>query len=324
MGQTDYDLLVEMGFNPERATLALKMTGGLQDALTWLEKNEETSIEQLRGPADQPLNSGSSSVAAGSGGDDYDGDEKPEIPGTAASIKCSECGKLFSDAVRAEYHATRTQHTEFEESTEIIQPLTEEEKVAKLRDLREKLAEKRVAQTQQDREEAKKNELIRRKKGQESEKIKEELKKKEQLKEVEKRKREKREEIAAKERVRQQIKETQEARRRQAEKEKAAREGKVVEEPTVAALKPSAPRTPTAHSETRLQLRLPTSQPPLVRTFPVETTLFEVAQAVKEERGFNVSSFTMTFPRKVYQQGVDFGITLKEAGMVPSCALLVN
>ncbi|PWW75309.1 hypothetical protein C7212DRAFT_281028 [Tuber magnatum] len=324
MGQTDYDLLIEMGFDPERATLALKKTGGLQDALTWLEKSEETSIEQLKGSADQPLNPGSPSIPTGSGGDDYDGDEKPEIPGTAASIKCSECGKLFSDAVRAEYHATRTQHTEFEESTEIIQPLTEEEKVAKLRELREKLAEKRVVQAQKDREEAKKNELIRRKKGQESEKIKEELKKKEQLKEVEKRKREKQEEIAAKERVRQQIKETQEARRRRAEKEKAAREGKTVEEPAGTVLEPVAPRTTAAHSETRLQLRFPTSQPPLIRTFPVETTLFEVAQAVKEERGFDVSSFTMTFPRKIYQQGIDFGMTLKEAGMVPSCALLVN
>lgn len=65
-------------------------------------------MEQLKGSDDQPLNPGSSSVPAGSGGDEYDGDEKPEIPGTAASIKCSECGKLFSDAVRAEYHATRT------------------------------------------------------------------------------------------------------------------------------------------------------------------------------------------------------------------------
>jgi len=32
----------------------------------------------------------------------------------------------------------------------------------------------------------------------------------------------------------------------------------------------------------------------------------------------------MTFPRKVFQQGIDFGLTLKEAGMVPSCALIVN
>ncbi|RPA90067.1 hypothetical protein L873DRAFT_1821772, partial [Choiromyces venosus 120613-1] len=323
MGQTDYDLLVEMGFNPERATLAVKKTGGLQDALTWLEKNEGTPIEQLKGSGDQPLDSGSSSVPTGSGGDDYDGDEKPEIPGTAASIKCSECGKLFSDAVRAEYHATRTQHTEFEESTEIIRPLTQEEKNAKLAELRQKLAAKRTEQSQQEHQEAKKNEMIRRKKGQESEKIKEELKKKEQLKEVEKRKREKQEDIAAKERVRQQIKETQEARRRQAEKEKAAREGRVVEEPAAAAPKPVAPRTSASHSETRLQLRLPVSQPPLIKTFPVETTLFEVAQTVQEERGFDVTSFTVTFPRKVYQQGIDFGITLKEAGMVPSCALLV-
>ena len=80
----------------------------VQDALTWLEKNEETPMEQLKGSDDRPLNPGSSSVPVGSGGDEYDGDEKPEIPGTAASIKCSECGKLFSDAVRAEYHATRT------------------------------------------------------------------------------------------------------------------------------------------------------------------------------------------------------------------------
>ncbi|KAG0637658.1 ubiquitin-related domain-containing protein [Tuber brumale] len=324
MGQTDYDLLIEMGFDPERATLALKKTGGLQDALTWLEKNEETPIEQLKGSTDQLFDHGSSSVPTGNGGDDYDGDEKPEIPGTAASIKCSECGKLFSDSVRAEYHATRTQHTEFEESTEIIQPLTEEEKAAKLQELRERLAGKRAAQAQKDREETRKNELIRRKKGQESERIKEELKKKEQLKEVEKRKREKQEELAAKERVRQQIKETQEARRRQAEKERATREGKMVEEPAAAAPKPVAPRVATARSETRLQLRLPTSQPPLIKTFPAETTLFEVAQTVKEERGFDVSSFTTTFPRKVYQQGIDFGMTLKEVGMVPSCALLVN
>ena len=39
---------------------------------------------------------------------------------------------------------------------------------------------------------------------------------------------------------------------------------------------------------------------------------------------FEVSSFTTTFPRKIYQQATDFRLTLKEAGMVPSCALVVN
>lgn len=125
--------------------------------------------------------------------------------------------------------------------------------------------------------------LIRRKKGQDSDKIKEELRKKEQLKEVEKRKQEKIDDAAAKERVRKQIKETQELRKQQAEREKAQREGRVIEERFEPA-KPPVSRTSASHTETRLQLRLP-SGPPLIKTFPVDTTLFEVAEAVKAERG---------------------------------------
>ncbi|KAL7268161.1 hypothetical protein RUND412_009230 [Rhizina undulata] len=346
MVQSDYDLLIEMGFDPKRATLAVHKTKGLQDALTWLEETQDKPIEELEGPA-QP----STAVAGGTeetGDDAYD-DDKPEIPGTAASLKCTDCGKLFSSPERAQYHATRTEHTNFEESTEIIQPLTEEQKAAKLIELRERLAAKKSAQTLIDREEQKKNEvrflflsslkrydvstkellpysrltiLIRRKKGQEADKIKEELRKKEQLIQVEKRKREKAEDAAAKERVRQQIKETQEARKRQAECEKAAREGRAIAEPQAAPPQPTAPKVTTSHTETRLQLRVPGGQP-LIKTFPADTTLFEVAGAIQSERGFTVNSFTMTFPRKVYQQGIDFGLTLKEAGMVPSCALNV-
>lgn len=125
--------------------------------------------------------------------------------------------------------------------------------------------------------------LIRRKKGQDSDRIKEELRRKEQLKEVEKRKREKIEDAAAKERVRQQIKETQELRKQQAEREKAQREGRAIEEQPEPAKQPVS-RTSTSHTETRLQLRLP-SGPPLIKTFPADTTLFEVAEAVKAERG---------------------------------------
>jgi len=67
-----------------------------------------------------------------------------------------DCGKLFSSPERAEFHATRTlvlpwsllqprsaneihsEHANFEESTEVIKPLTEEEKKEKLAELREK------------------------------------------------------------------------------------------------------------------------------------------------------------------------------------------
>lgn len=125
--------------------------------------------------------------------------------------------------------------------------------------------------------------LIRRKNGQDSDKIKEELRRKEQLKEVEKRKQEKIDDAAAKERVRKQIKETQELRKQQAEREKAQREGRAMEE-RPEPVKPSVFRTSASHTETRLQLRLP-SGPPLIKTFPADTTLFEVAEAVKAERG---------------------------------------
>lgn len=149
-----------------------------------------------------------------------------------------------------------------------------------------RLAAKRAAQATQDIQETKKNEAIRRKKTQETEQLKEDLRKREQLKEVEKRKREKVEDAQAKERVRQQIREQQEARKRQAEQEKALREGRAVpsQQPPQAPAAARKPPVTASHSETRLQLRLP-SGPPLVKTFPVETTLFEVASAVESDRG---------------------------------------
>jgi hypothetical protein len=60
-----------------------------------------------------------------------------------------------------------------------------------------------------------------------------------------------------------------------------------------------------------------------MKTFPVDTTLFEVAAALSEELGTEVQSFTQNFPRKVY--GAEFfGETLKELGLVPSASLIVG
>jgi hypothetical protein len=59
-----------------------------------------------------------------------------------------------------------------------------------------------------------------------------------------------------------------------------------------------------------------------MKNFPAETTLFEVAHALSEQ-GIEVSTFTQTFPKKVFDR-TDFGQTLKEAGMVPSAALIVK
>ena len=60
-----------------------------------------------------------------------------------------------------------------------------------------------------------------------------------------------------------------------------------------------------------------------MKNFPAETTLFEVAHALAQESGLQASSFTQNFPKKVFDQS-DFGLTLKEAGLVPSAALIVQ
>ena len=52
-------------------------------------------------------------------------------------------------------------HDQFEESTEEIAPLTEEEKKQRLDELREKMAEKKAKQAVLDKEEQKKNEVRR-------------------------------------------------------------------------------------------------------------------------------------------------------------------
>ncbi|KAI5809698.1 ubiquitin-related domain-containing protein [Peziza echinospora] len=322
----DYDNLVEMGFDARRVKLALQKTKGFNDAITWLAENEAVPIEELEAAAPAPAAAGSSSAAGADVlGEDGEGDGR-SAEGGAKSLKCGECGKLFNTPAKAEYHATRTGHDQFEESTEVVKPLTEEEKAAKLAELKAKLAEKRANQSITDAKTQRANEAIRRKNDAESDRIKEDLRKREQLKEAEKRRQEKLDDAAAKEKIRAQIRADQENRLVKAQQEKAAREGRVVE--TSAPIEPAGPAAVKAQSkpaseytETRLQLRLP-SGPPLVRAFPVETTLFEIAHVIATEKGFSPTTFAITFPRKIWDQS-EFGLTLKEAKLVPSAALIV-
>lgn len=153
---------------------------------------------------------------------------------------------------------------------------------------------------------------------------KEELAKKEQIKEAAAKRKEKLDDIAAKKRIQEKIAADKEERRLKAEKAKAEREGRAPPaDPTIAAAQaaPVASRPVANHTESRL--RLQTAQGNIQKTFPAGTTLFEVAEAVMAENGAPVSSFTQTFPKKTYTTE-DFGMTLKEAGQVPSGVLIVK
>lgn len=59
------------------------------------------------------------------------------------SFKCDVCGKLLKDQDEMEYHAAKTDHSSFSESTEEKKPLSEEEKKAQLLLLEERMKQKR-------------------------------------------------------------------------------------------------------------------------------------------------------------------------------------
>lgn len=307
---SDLETLLEMGFDKARAEMAVKKSGGLQGALEWLEKNQDTPLEELQAPEEDDADATAAAIK---------GLEAGEL---AKSLVCDDCGKRFRTTAMAEFHASKSGHENFSESTEELKPLTEEEKKAKLEEMRAALAEKRSRQSVQDREDAKKNDAIKRKATKETQDLKEEIQRREQIKEAERKRQEKREDIEAKNRIKARIAADKEERRRKAEEAKAAREGRpaaVLAESASPAV-PSQPKSSASYTEARLRFQTPGGT--VQKSFPAETTLFEVAEALKSE-GTAVSSFTMTFPKKVFES-VDFGQTLREVGLVPSGVLIVK
>lgn len=310
----DLDSLVDMGFDREKAQMALKQSGNLTSAIDWLDKNSDKDISQLRDEDAADTEANGPALQAGE---------------TAKSMVCNECQKKFRSMAQAQFHAEKSGHTDFAESTEELAPLTEEEKKARLAELKAKLAEKRGKESEQDKADRKRNEEIRKKSTKEQSDAKEELQRKEQMKEAAKKRQEKNADIAAKKRIQAKIAADKEDRRKKAEQEKAQRANPGLADPqtanAVAAATPAAaaaPARPTAnHSEARL--RLQTAGGNVMKIFPADTTLFEVAHSLAQESSIEVSSFTQNFPKKVFDTS-DFGQTLKEAGLVPSAALIVK
>ncbi|KAJ9491092.1 hypothetical protein VN97_g2142 [Penicillium thymicola] len=308
---SDLDQLIEMGFDKDRAQLAVTKTGGLQGALQWLEDNQDKSLEEIQTQAEEAQDDESPALQPG---------EQPR------SLVCNECGKKFRGQSQAEFHASKSGHVDFAESTEEIAPLTEEQKKQRLTELREKLAAKRAGLSEQDKIDKKKNEEIRRKSTKESQDAKEDLERKQQMKEAAKKKKEKQDEIDAKKRIKAKIEADKEERRLKAEKQRAERAG-LAPPPQPAAVPaptssgPATSKPASAYTEARL--RFQSSKGNIMKTLPVDTTLFEVAVALREQDGIDVQSFVQNFPKKVFDNEF-FGETLKELGLVPSASLVIQ
>jgi len=342
-----------MGFEAARVEWAMKATGGrgLQPAMDFLIENDGK-------PIPDPSTVTSATPARPSGGGDVDDEDLEALKAVygqsggveaqaaaaaadadaeAKSIKCSECGKIFRNTALAQFHAEKSGHDQFEESTEEVKPLTEEEKKQKLADLKEKMAAKRAAKAKEEAQEAKANEAIRRKSGKDMGQIREELKAKEAIKEAEAKRKEKIEDAKARAAIKAQIEADKKARAEKAAREKALREGKPLPDSTTVTAPPpasSGPSTVAAASgvagkdypQTRLQIRMASGGQPYTTTLSSDATLREVAEYLAGQTlavDVETVSFSQHFPRKQFSPA-DFSRTLRDLGLTPSAVLIAS
>ncbi|KAF9164191.1 hypothetical protein BGX20_001030 [Mortierella sp. AD010] len=207
----------------------------------------------------------SSSTTGADDSEEKEGDVINDGEQTAQSLVCQDCGMILRNSDAAQRHAMRTEHVNFAESTTAIKPLTEEEKQAKLAELKQRLAEKRAAKALADKEDQKTSEKIRRKAGQDMTEVKAKLEEKEMKKLVEAKKREKEEDRLAKAAIKAKIEADKAERARKKQEAAAGHQQAAAAQAAAAAAEASARAGPAkVYTEARLQIRQPEGQQPIV------------------------------------------------------------
>ncbi|KAG0052395.1 UBX domain-containing protein 1, partial [Gryganskiella cystojenkinii] len=298
---------------------------GLQPAMDWLVAHSEDA--DIDDPIQEHVGGAlgtaaeASSAAAGSADDstEKEGDVIQDGEQTAQSLICQDCQMILRDADAAQRHAMRTEHVNFAESTTAIKPLTEEEKQAKLAELKQRLSEKRAAKAEADKEDQKMSEKIRRKAGQDLTEVKARLEEKEMKKLVEAKKREKEQDRLAKLAIKAKIEADKADRLRKKQEAAGIHQAAVAAASVEAEAAKNAPAK--VYTETRLQIRT-TAGAPVVHTFQATDKLSAVYDFM---RGHQQGAFKLmtTFPRKVLD-GAEMEKTLNELQLVPSGTLAVT
>ncbi|XP_053612491.1 UBX domain-containing protein 1 [Plodia interpunctella] len=316
----EIETLIEMGFSKERAEKALAVTNykGVEPAMEWLLAHADDPAMEATGhtlASGAPASSSTTSENATSNTD---------VQAEAKSFKCDECGKLFKNQDEMEFHAAKTNHSSFSESTEEKKPLTEEEKKAQLALLEERMKQKRKEREDREKAEALEKERLRIKSGKDIQDARQRLQEQEMLKMVEQRKREKIEDQKARERVRAQIEADKAARKLAASGQQPA----APPSPSPCPAPAPAPATAPAHSysQARIQLRLPDGKA-LAHTFGAKEQLAAVklylqmhAQEFAAEDSFKLMT---TFPKKIFTSE-DYEMPLELLGLVPSAVIIVS
>lgn len=304
-GSDFVSMLIEMGFSKEKAEKGLSMTGhkGVEAAMEWIFNHPE-------------LDCGTSDAGSSSQNSNTVDSEKAEnaiIAQVSKSLKCDECEKLFKTQLEVEFHASKSGHSKFSESTEEKKPLTDEEKQEQLKKIEEKLRERRKEREEKEKAEALLKEKVRIKSGKELVEAKKKMEELEMKKIIEQRKREKEEDRLARQRVKDLIEADRKARRGiSADSDQA----KLVNEPkTDPILSPVASKE---YTHTKIQIRL-TNGAALTETFSVKEQLAAVRLYIEMNRTDCEGPFTLmtNFPKKMFTEE-EYDKTLEELKLIPT------
>jgi len=241
----------------------------------------------------------------------------------AKSMKCSECGKLFKSEDEVQFHAAKTNHVSFEESTDEVKPLSEEEKKARMEALQQKLLEKRTTDEEMEKKQTVELEKNRRKHGQDIQEAKKRLADKEMQEIAEDRRRQKQEDRLAKQRVLDQIKEDRDAKKRESE----GKSGTAAEEPPKREPEKVAPPPVRNYDECKIQFRFPNGQTKM-QTFQAKEPLSAVRLYAMLNRTDGMPADTpmrlmQNFPHRVFTDE-DMEKPISELGLTPSAVLIVT
>lgn len=282
---------------------ALQFTKDVEPAMEWLLAHADEEMPALPVVNQQPEVSTETAttdaVTPMVTSDETPAETSSETPAEAKSLKCDECNRLFKNQTEVEFHAAKSGHSAFSESTEEKKPLTETEKKAQLALLEERLKQKRIEREEKEKLEALEKEKSRIRSGKDMLEAKARMEELEMKKVMDQRKREKEDEKRARDRVRAQI-----------ECDKAARKARMAAEAGLPVVAPvvvappvatsSSPKSPVEYSKTKIQIRLQDGTS-VTETFEVKEQLSAVRLFIQMRQGMDVPFGLMTsFPRKVF------------------------